>query len=210
MVNKFNIPYEIFYGVNGSNITISNTDHDHIKLLSHSDTMKTYYYDNTIRVNKQIMKKGELGCAWSHHDIYNMLINDNTYDNYLVLEDDAEFVSNIMHLHSVLNKIPEDYDVCHIGMSDWYPFILKDKINDYFYTCEKHFFNRTTSYIVSKKGAHLLLNKYMGQIVLPADDLLSTTFLNDNNFKFYVPEKYLFHEPTNTISTIKSVNSKNL
>lgn len=200
--NKLNIEYEIFYGVNGRNITISDTEDSTIKCLSLSDTEKTYLYDTTIRINKKKMEKGELGCAWSHMNIYNKLIEDPMYDNYLIFEDDAEFVSNSENLNNTLNNLPKDYDVCHIAMSDWFSFILKDKVNDYFYTCEKQYFNRTTAYIISKKGAKLL-NK--DSIVVPSDDLLSNTFLYNDDFKFYVPPTYLFNEPKNTQSIIKKV-----
>ena len=56
------------------------------------------------------MKKGEFGCAWSHINIYKKLLDDEIYDNYLILEDDFEFNENI---EKIVNIFDERYKNFH-------------------------------------------------------------------------------------------------
>ena len=98
---------------------------------------------------------------------------------------------------NILINIPEDIDIGHLGKSECFNFKLKDKINDYYYSIEKEFFNRTTSYIISKNGAKKLLEYVNNIITRPADDLLSNYFIKNDNFNVYVPKKYLFTQHDN-------------
>jgi GR25 family glycosyltransferase involved in LPS biosynthesis len=102
--------------------------------------------------------------------------------------------SDFESLINILNNVPVDSDVCHIGESTWYPFKITNKINDFFYEFERQYFNNTTSYIVTKIGANKLLEYTKNSILFPADDLLSNAKLYINNFKLYVPEKYIFKQ----------------
>jgi GR25 family glycosyltransferase involved in LPS biosynthesis len=162
---KIGLEVNIFYGVNGKNIKIIDTEIEYMKILNYND--ETYFYNKNIRqgINGQTMKNGEFGCAISHLNIYKKLLCDDLYDNYLVLEDDAELVTNLDILHEIFNNLPEKFDILHVAKSDWYPFILKEKINKYFYSIEKRFFNRLTAYIVSKSGALKLLMYSCGYIL---------------------------------------------
>jgi GR25 family glycosyltransferase involved in LPS biosynthesis len=200
-----NIKYEIYYGTNGNNIKIYDTENDNIKLLYHN--FETYYYDKTKRINKQIMKKGELGCAWGHLSIYKKLCSDKIYNKYLIFEDDACLIENLDKTYNILKNLPNNFDVCHMGNSIWFPFNRLEKINDYFYKIEKRYINCLTAYIVSKSGAQKLLEHANNFINIPADDLLSDCFLHNNNFNLYVPEKYLFLEKSNNISLRETVNN---
>jgi len=202
-LSQIGLNYEIFYGVNGINITTTPTDNEYIRSLSVKDA--TYLYDRRVRINKQEMTKGEMGAAISHLNIYSKLISDTYYDNYLIIEDDAELVSSLDQLYNTLNNIPNTFDVCHIAKSDWYPFILQTQMNEYFYKCAKQYFNRTTAYVISKQGATKLLNHSNSYINIPCDDLLSNSYIK-HDFNLYVPKTYLFHEPENTVSIIKQIN----
>jgi len=97
----------------------------------------------------------------------------------------------------LLLHIPDDMDFCHLALSDWYPFVLTQPKNDYFYECEKRFFNRTTAYIVSRKGAKKILDYIGNEINLPIDDLINTIYRTQMGFKFYVPKTYFFKEQDN-------------
>lgn len=200
-MDLLNIETEIFNAINGKNIKIYDTENSDIKLLYHS--FETYYYDITKKlINKEIMNKGELGCAWSHLNIYKKLLKDNVYDKYLILEDDAEKVVSLEELSIFLNNIPEDADLCHIAQSDYLPFNKKNKINEFYYDINYDFFNRTTAYIITKSGARKLLNYYENYINIPSDDLIYK--ISKNNFNLYVSKNYLFEENINTISIINN------
>lgn len=120
-------------------------------------------------------------------------------DKYLIFEDDVEFFESLEYLYECLNTIPNEIDMCHIAKADWYSFIKQNKINDIWFTVAKQYFNRLTAYIVSKEGATKILQHVANCIDIPADDLLSNMHM-DNRLNVYVPNKYIFHEPVDTIS----------
>ena len=204
------ITVEIFYGVNGKHIKQCDTNIEHVKHLFYEN--KILNYDRTKRINGQLMKNGELGCAWSHLEIYNKLLNDIKFDNYLVLEDDFELLTSIDYLINTLKNLPKDYDCIHTCVSDWYPFIKKDEINEYFWTIEKQFFNRSTSYIVSKSGANKFLKYSNNSINIPSDDLISNFYLfgdkNDssNILNFYISSMCIFKH-MGVPSVIENINN---
>lgn len=202
-LNKIGLQYELFYGVNGKNININDTDNINIKLLNYNSEI--YYYD--ITKNNRLMKKGEMGCALSHLKIYKKLVDDTIYDKYLILEDDVELIASLDDLYDIMCNIPNNFDMLHLAKSDWFPFIKYQKINNFFYDIHKRYFNRTTAYMISKNGANKLLNYTNNYINIPADDLLSHTVLNDNDFKFYVPQNFLFQEIENNNSIINKINN---
>ena len=189
---QLGIKNEIFYGVNGKNIKNEVIDDENIKLVY--ENKQSIFYNTKSRSNGQIMSCGELGCAWSHINIYKQLIDDQNFDKYLILEDDALLTSDFETIVDILNNIPLESDVCHIGESTWYPFKITNKINDFFYECERKYFNNTTSYIITKTGANKLLEFTKNSILFPADDLLSNAKLYITNFNLYVPEKYIFKQ----------------
>jgi len=201
---QIGIEVEIFYGVNGNDIKIYNTETEHIKLLYYK--FQTFYYNSTIRINKLPMKLGEFGCSWSHLNIYNKLLNDNNFDKYLILEDDAKLNSTLNYLVQHLLNIPDNFDICHLGESTYYPFQKNDKINDLFYNIHKKCFNNTTSYIISKNGAHKIIQHTNNYINMPADDILSImNYFSIYNFNVCVPDKYIFHQ-YKCNSVINSIN----
>uniref|UniRef100_A0A6C0EFK9 Glycosyl transferase family 25 domain-containing protein n=1 Tax=viral metagenome TaxID=1070528 RepID=A0A6C0EFK9_9ZZZZ len=189
---QLGINIELFYGVNGKNINKQVIDDETIKLVYEDN--QSIFYNTKSRSNGQIMSCGELGCAWSHLCIYKQLIDDKDFDKYLILEDDALLTSDFESLINILNNIPNQSDVCHIGESTWYPFKITNKMNDFFYEYERKYFNHTTSYIITKNGANKLLKFTKDMILVPADDLLSNAKLYSNDFNLYVPEQYLFKQ----------------
>ena len=189
---QLGIAIEIFYGINGKNINKEIIDDENIKLLY--ENYESIVYNTKSRANGKIMSCGELGCAWSQLCLYKQLIHDETFDKYLILEDDALLTSDFETIVNILNNIPIDSDVCHIGESTWYPFKITNKINDFFYEYERQYCNNNTSYIITKNGATKLLEFTKNRILFPADDLLSNAKLYTNNFNLYVPENYIFKQ----------------
>ena len=64
----------LYYGVNGEDIQVTTTENPTIYKLEYNREVK--YYDTAIRVNRQRMTAGELGCAWSHMNIYKSLLDE--------------------------------------------------------------------------------------------------------------------------------------
>jgi len=153
------------------------------------------------------MTRGEFGCAWSHLNLLKQLITEPNTNYYLVLEDDVELIKPIADLYHLLDNIPADADMCHLAKSDWYPFNRIKQVNDYFCEVEKQrYFNRTTAYLVSKKGAQKILDYTKNSINIPIDDLFNTIYRLTDDFRFYVPTDYFFKEQDNVASSITDIN----
>ena len=207
-LTKIGIKPNIFNGVYGKDIIFDKNDkinkfNNELESITWNNT--TYNYNKKIRLNETRMMNGEFGCAWSHINIYKQMIEKND-KYYLVLEDDVCLVKPIDKLFNLLNNIPVDADYCHLALSDWYPFILTEPSNEYFYKCKKTFFNRTTAYIISLNGAKKIINYIGNEINLPIDDLINTIYRTTLDFNVYVPKTYYFKEQDNTESIIKDIN----
>ena len=187
----------VYHGVNGKDITIGNAQ------LTYQST--TYGYDATIRLNGMPMTKGEFGCAWSHLALLKQLSASNT-NYYLILEDDVELVKSLDELSVLLHHIPSDADMCHLAKSDCYPFQMMKPVNAYFNECEKRFFNKTTAYLISQKGARKVLAYAANNINVPIDDLYNMVYRLTPDFRFYVPGEFFFQEQANISSSIQDIN----
>jgi|688.fasta_scaffold631011_1 GR25 family glycosyltransferase involved in LPS biosynthesis len=202
---KIGLNPELFNGVHGKDVVINSAIQNGLETITWRDT--TYYYNKNIRLNGQRMLLGEFGCLWSHVNIFkNLLALDCNSDKYyLVIEDDAELVKPIDELQKLLLHLPEDMDFCHLAYSQWYPFLLTTQKNDYFYECEKRFFNSCVAYVVSKKGAKKMLDYIGNEFNMPIDDIINTIYRTQPDFKFYVPQTFFFKEQDNTVSVKLSI-----
>jgi glycosyl transferase family 25 len=195
LLSTLDLSFSFFEACNGDHIQFVKTViSDKVLLLQHDND--NYFYDLNLRLNGTKLTKGELGCAISHIQLYKKLVNDTTNELYLIFEDDAKMMDCITPdiIHFYLRNLPEPstYDVAHLSVSDYYPFKKCININSYYYTPEKDYFNRLTSYVVTKRGAQKLLQAVYPCIGYPADDLLSTLHLCSHDFKVIVPNQTLF------------------
>jgi GR25 family glycosyltransferase involved in LPS biosynthesis len=190
---KLSVDVEIFYGVYGKNI-VKEGD----KLTYDNES---YTYDPKERLNGQPMSAGEFGCAWSHLSVYKKLRDDPKYNNYLVLEDDAE-LCDLYALNDAIINLPNNYDICHIGESVWYPFKTISPVNNTYFNVQKQFFNGAMAYFVSKTGANKLISDSLS---LPADDRLSNAFIGDK-INVFAPSSKVFQQTRNVESSIKTVS----
>uniref|UniRef100_A0A6C0KFS7 Uncharacterized protein n=1 Tax=viral metagenome TaxID=1070528 RepID=A0A6C0KFS7_9ZZZZ len=191
---KLGIDTEVFYGVNGKNVKrVDNT-------LTYEGV--SYTHDPNVRLNGQPMSTGEFGCAMSHMTVYKKLRDDPKFNNYLVFEDDAQLCGDLYALNDAISNLPKHYDMAHIAMTDWYPFVHTTPVNDTYFNVKKQFFNRLTAYFVSKTGVNKLISN---AINLPADDLLSSMF-NAGSFDVIAPKNYVFQQTPDVPSTIKAIS----
>lgn len=205
-LSTLGLKYEIFYGIYGKNITVTDTDNPKRKLLTLGAEAKVY--DTSVRLNGKQMTAGELGCAWSHLKIQEKLLADPDHDGYLVLEDDAAPAVTVSDIIKYLNNIPANYDVCRIGKSTWDPYIKISKINDYYWTYARRFTNHTTAYVISKSGARKVIAHMEGRLDLPADDILTKTHICTDDFIAYTPDSYLFFDPGIHASAIERIAAR--
>ena len=198
--------YIIIDGVNGNDIKIIPfIKEPHISKLMYNNTEKIY--NSRLRLNGHGLKRGEMGCAWSHLNVYDILLNDNDNDAYLIFEDDADLIVSPEELENFLEELKTlSFDLCHIFQSEWYDFNKITQISNNFWIPERRFFNNTGAYIITKTGAKKLLQFSQPEMGLPSDDLISNFYLNSNDFNFIVPSKHLF-KPKGFESSIQKVNN---
>lgn len=200
----------IYNGVHGRDIRIyeAAAAETGIKHVTWQDT--TYFYDTRVRINGAPMTRGEFGCFWSHLNLLRQLIKEasspDTY--YLILEDDVELVKPVDELYQLLNHIPADADMCHLAKSTYHPFIHTQQVNAYFYECEKKYFNKTTAYIVSAKGAQKIIDYIKNSINVPVDDLFNMIYRLTPDFKYYVPATFFFKERDDNVSSLVDINQR--
>lgn len=198
--------YIIIDGVNGNDIKIIPfIEEPHISKLIYNDSEKIY--NSRLRLNGAGLQKGEMGCAWSHLNVYDMLLKDNDNDAYLIFEDDADLIVSPEELQTFLEELKTlTFDLCHIFHSEWYDFNKIQQISNNFWIPERKFFNNTGAYIITKSGAKKLLEYANPAIGLPSDDLISNFYLYSNDFNFIVSSKHLF-KPKGFESSIQKVNN---
>jgi GR25 family glycosyltransferase involved in LPS biosynthesis len=198
--------YIIIDGVNGNDIKIIPfVQEPHMSKLIYNNTEKIY--NSRLRLNGLGLQKGEMGCAWSHLNVYDILLKDNENDAYLIFEDDADLIVSPEELQTFLEELKTlSFDLCHIFQSEWYDFNKITQISNNFWIPERRFFNNTGAYIITKTGAKKLLDFSQPEIGLPSDDLISNFYINSNDFNFIVPCKHLF-KPKGFESSIQKINN---
>lgn len=145
MINKLNEKmvnnYEFFKAVDGN-------------LLEPSIFIKNLFKNNDFNY-----RKGIIGCALSHYELWNNLINDNKYSYYVILEDDIDLVDNFNeYLDKCIHIIKEqNIKYCLIG-----GYQIKDKltINDTIQLDKitTPICSGTFGYIISNEGCKTLVN----------------------------------------------------
>ena len=117
------------------------------------------------------LTKAEIACSLSHYTLWKQLTEDDSSENYLILEDDVVFKDGFTQFwnHVYSNYLPEDYNLIYLGgCQPWnkphYGKILKSH-NEYFctvrrnnfFTKDDHYFHMNAqSYIISKRAAQLM------------------------------------------------------
>mgnify|MGYP000927167739 FL=1 len=146
---------------------------DGSKLLS----IKTLKKENIIE--KEDIKKGEIGCFLSHYNIFNKIKNYN--DSYsIIIEDDVEFdiKKNINIIKDVVNNAPLDWEIIFIGHNYYEETEQKDnyKFNEYTFKKIKRVFG-TQSYIINNKAISSKIQQLL-PIKGPIDIILPSIFIS--------------------------------
>lgn len=140
-----------------------------------------------------IMTKGGIGCALSHYSIYNMIINNNNSDYYLIIEDDIQFNQNFLNkLNYYLKELPY-YDILYLG---YHSYKSTDNNNNLIYFDKPKYIFGTYGYIINYKAAKELLkifpiNKQIDSEIYKIFDNIDVYCLKDefklinHNFELY-------------------------
>ena len=92
--------YEFFEAINGYEI---------------EESEKIIEIQELFRNNDFSYKKGVIGCALSHIELWKKLVNDNNNDYYLILEDDIEFNPNFKTIYDGLTQYLKNIEMLFFG-----------------------------------------------------------------------------------------------
>ena len=143
------------------------TNYEFIEAVDGSTLKETEELQLLFDGNNFNYRKGIMGCALSHLNVYNNLINDYDNDYYVVLEDDVELHNNFKNN---LDKITAEFvkqGIEHLALalslsnneSD-IPLISSDNNNEiqFFEKNVYKLWNITFAYIISKTAAQKIIN----------------------------------------------------
>lgn len=144
-----NISYEFIKAVDGTNLNLSDPQ---LNLFKHSIT--------------SLHRKGVIGCALSHLNIWKSLLNDDNYQAYVVLEDDVKLRTDFTNaLCSIFNGMTDKHNFIFLGIHMEVEIINKMRdvyINSSIFSIhplnKSIFCGGTIGYIITKRGAKYLLD----------------------------------------------------
>lgn len=114
-------------------------------------------------LEKEDIKRGEIGCYLSHYNIFNKIKNNN--DNYsIVIEDDVEFdiKKNINIIKDVVNNAPLDWEIIFIGHNYYEETDKKEHSTFNEYTLKKiSLVFGTQSYIIKNDAIFSKIDKLL-------------------------------------------------
>jgi len=163
--------YEFFEAVDG-------------KLLEPSQHIKNLFKNNDFNY-----RKGVIGCALSHYELWNNLINDNENSYYVILEDDIKITSNFNILLDKCMSIikSQNIECALIGAYQIKEEICSDD-NIVFSKITEPICSGTFGYIISKKAC-IKLVKYLNKNGI--NRAIDHSDLYTNCFDMYIINKYL-------------------
>jgi GR25 family glycosyltransferase involved in LPS biosynthesis len=189
----FGFDVNIFNKINKENIIIQNIiGSEYEKKLIHLDSVKYCNLSNNLDINK-------LCYTWNKIKLYEELLLDNAH-NYLILDDNIEFISSFYNLINHLLYLPINYDVCLLYESKKNPYKLINQHNLFYYNIKKYFFDSLHVEIISKEGIIKILKYINNFIPFYSKHISYECYENINNFNLYsVNGNQLFHSENEKI-----------
>lgn len=188
-----NFQCEFFNGVDGkNNVKTIETVCPELDLILYNQNVFVANYNYRIDYDfRGKLNLQQIGLNFSHIFVSEQLIFDDSYDYYIVLEDDSQLNCDETTLQEYLQHLPPKFDFIHLDGSTSLEFVKTNKDNEHFYNVEKQCFNRTSAYILSKSGAAKYVSYFKSNICRPPDDSFSHLFLL-NKLQVFVPKEWLF------------------
>jgi GR25 family glycosyltransferase involved in LPS biosynthesis len=140
---SFNKKYEFYDGIDGSQI---------------EENVEMY---ELFKINDFGNRKGFIGCALSHYNIWIDLLKDNTNDYYYIFEDDIVLSDNFTKYFKDIGDVMVDFhnkiDILFLG---YHNSVKNDNITTVEVCNFKNhkYIGGTFSYIITKRGAQKMIN----------------------------------------------------
>tara|TARA_B110000037_G_C17024757_1_gene466876 strand:+ start:234 stop:1016 length:783 start_codon:yes stop_codon:yes gene_type:complete len=171
-INKFRLNY-LTKQLKDNGIKINR-----FKAYSGKNLNRIELINNNYLTKINILKDGQLGCAYSHCKLLEKIQNENI-KYALILEDDVIIPKNFKkQIKNILNYLPNEWDLLYLGGCN-----IKGKlINKYFIkpTINNNLYNLCAhAYIINKKSINKIL-KIIKPMTIPIDNQLRDNFKNIN------------------------------
>jgi GR25 family glycosyltransferase involved in LPS biosynthesis len=184
------------------------TDYEFVKAVDGRELTPTDEIKEMFEGNCFFYRKAVIGCALSHINLWKRLVEDETTDYYIVIEDDVDLVDNFSEKLNVATKKfkEEKIDFLYLGA-----FSIKDQ-NVYANKLEviKRSGEKcecTWGYIISKFGAIKMLNYFKYNPIRQAVDY-AAYYVNSIEKLYYLNESIVnaksFHYEDNVDSDIQN------
>lgn len=147
------------------NLNVDENSYNFIKAVDGKELQPIYTIKQLFKNNDFKYRKGVLGCALSHFNLWEQLLADPLNDFYIILEDDITLCKNFKENIESMKETFLDKDVIFLGYH-----MLKEtrKKFEFLYDCDskdiktsklvkKLFFGGTFAYSINKLGAKKLL-----------------------------------------------------
>ena len=172
----FNV--EVFNKINKENIIIQNIiGSEFEKRLIHNNFMKYCNLSSKLDITK-------LHYVWNQIKLYEELF-DNSFENYLIIDDNVDFISSFNYLLNHMLYLPENYDFCLLHESHKNPHKIINQHNPFYYNVKKYFFDSLYAHIISKKGIVKILNYINNFIPFNSEHLIYECYENIDGFNLY-------------------------
>jgi GR25 family glycosyltransferase involved in LPS biosynthesis len=148
------------------NLNIENEQYEFITAVDGNSLKPTQELYNLFKGNDFGSRKGVIGCALSHYQLWKQLLNDKNHSFYLIMEDDIEFCDDFKNKMENLMPNFVSNEILYLG----YHMFKKnrDKVRN-IYDISREITNvisldktlyigGTFSYSINKKGAKILID----------------------------------------------------
>lgn len=215
--------YQLFFGHDKQQFTIEDIKQQGI----YNEALAKKHH----RFNKT-MHAGQIGCAWSHAEVYKDMVQNN-YQKVLILEDDIVLDKNqLPFISKILAQLPADWELLYFGFAQRekappmklftkaYYHILRlagatklsaktihnyypRKISEYIYTAGHH--DCTHAYAITQQAAQKLL-ALQQPISFIADNLLAYACTNEIVKGYIILPKIINQQYQVNINTLSYLN----
>ena len=182
------VDFEIFDAVDGAELT--------------EEDMALYSSTRSRRDGGRELSVGEIGCALSHLRLYQKLVDSND-EEFLILEDDAEFGMAGLEIVKRRDRFVSDWE--HVNFcTDARTKPFGDRVWDIYRLARfSGMANGTVAYLINRAGAEKLL-AHGFPIAYAADDLTGSTKVTGLNSYGIFPPVATYARGAGTITRPKS------
>ena len=181
------VPLDRFSAVNGKQLILSDyISEDIVKEIQEVQETgsRTYHHQLT---------RGGVGCFFSHLTLYRQLVEDKSYNAYLIMEDDIKIARDIKtHIDYSLKNIPTDWDIIlYSWLREGSQPTLHPTINkvDYFWGMQ--------CYLINRRGAEKIIRELENQPIDGQIDSYLSRMVKQGKLNIYMYNKKVVNENSN-------------